>query len=117
MLKTDKNPKQFYSISEVAAKFNVAETLLRFWEKEFPTVIKPRKGGRNIRMYSEKDIEKIGLIYHLVKERGLTLEGARKEITRKRGVEESTKNIDIINRLKTVRNELQAIGKELNDMN
>ena len=117
MLNTDKNPKQFYSISEVAAKFNVSETLLRFWEKEFPTIIKPRKGGRGIRMYSEKDIAKIGTIYHLVKERGLTLEGARKEITRKRGVEESTKTVDIIERLKRVRNELQAIGKELNDMN
>lgn len=117
MLNTDKNLKKYFSIKEVAARFGVAETLLRFWEKEFPTLIKPRKGGRGIRMYTQNDIDKIGMIYHLVKERGMTLEGARKELTVNRGVETVNRQMEIIEHLKIVRDELQAIGKELNDLN
>lgn len=117
MLNTDKNLKQYFSIGEVAERFGVTESLLRFWEKEFPSVIKPMKGGRGVRMYTEKDIEKIGLIYHLVKERGMTLEGARRKITKDKGTEQSEKQLKIINYLKAVRDELQAIGKELNDLN
>ena len=117
MLNTDKNHKQFYSISEVAEKFQISESLLRYWEREFPTMIKPRKGGRGVRMYDEKDIEKIQVIYHLVKERGLTHEGARKEITQRRGIDTAAKSATIIEKLKAVRDELQAIGKELNGLN
>lgn len=117
MLNTDKNLKKYFSIKEVAARFGVAETLLRYWEKEFPTLIKPRKGGRGIRMYTQNDIDKIGMIYHLVKERGMTLEGARKELTVNRGVEAVNRQMEIIEHLKIVRDELQAIGKELNDLN
>lgn len=57
-LNTNKELKLFYSISEVAKMFNVSETLLRFWEKEFPN-IKPRKAGRGIRQYSKDDIEEV----------------------------------------------------------
>jgi DNA-binding transcriptional MerR regulator len=67
-LNTNKELKLFYSISEVAKMFNVSETLLRFWEKEFPN-IKPRKAGRGIRQYSKDDIEEVRSVYHLVKER------------------------------------------------
>ena len=76
MLNTDKNLKLYYSISEVAAMFDVNESLLRFWEKEFPQ-LNPKKGGRGIRQYRKEDIETVKLIYHLVKERGMTLPGAR----------------------------------------
>ena len=55
---TPKNLKLYYSISEVAAKFGVAESLLRYWEKEFPN-ISPRKSGRNVRQYSAEDIEEV----------------------------------------------------------
>ena len=116
-LNTNKDLKQYYTISEVAKMFNINETALRFWEKEFPTLIKPRKGGRGIRMYTQNDIDKIGMIYHLVKERGMTLEGARKELTVNRGVEAVNRQMEIIEHLKIVRDELQAIGKELNDLN
>ncbi|MCQ2076602.1 MAG: MerR family transcriptional regulator [Bacteroidaceae bacterium] len=117
MLNADKNLKQFFSISEVASHLGVSETLLRFWEKEFPTIIKPQKGARGIRKYTQKDIDNISTIYHLVKERGMTLDGARKAITSKRGVEAFRKQVEVIERLKSVRDELQAIGRELNDMN
>ena len=79
MLNTDKNLKLYYSISEVAAMFDVNESLLRFWEKEFPQ-LNPKKGGRGIRQYRKEDIETVKLIYHLVKERGMTLPGARQRM-------------------------------------
>ena len=75
-LNKNKDLKLYYSIGEVAQMFNVTETLLRFWEKEFPT-IKPQKAGRGIRQYTKADLEQVRLVYHLVKERGMTLQGAR----------------------------------------
>ena len=64
MLNTDKELKLYYSISEVARMFDVNESLLRFWEKEFP-LLRPKKGGRGIRQYRKEDIETVKLIYHL----------------------------------------------------
>jgi len=72
----NKELKLYYSIGEVAKMFNVNESLLRFWEKEFP-FITPKKAGGNVRQYRKEDIENIRLVYHLVKEKGLTLQGAK----------------------------------------
>ena len=113
MLNTNKKVKLYYSISEVAQKFGVTETLLRYWEKEFPN-IHPEKGGRGIRQYSQEDVDQVELVYNLVKVRGLTLQGARDAIKSK-GVKVKSQ-IDVINRLTHVRNELQAISKELNGL-
>lgn len=110
-LNKNKDLKMFYSISEVAKLFNVSETLLRFWEKEFPT-IKPEKAGRGIRQYTKADIEQVRLVYHLVKERGMTLQGARDMIKRDKGGRVN-RNVEVIDRLKAIRSELQAIGKDL----
>ena len=71
--------KQYYSISEVAEMFNVNQSTLRFWEKEFDNV-NPKKNRKGNRLFSLKDIEALKIIYHLVKDRGFTLEGARKQI-------------------------------------
>lgn len=113
VLNKNKNLKLYYSISEVAQMFNVAETLLRFWEKEFPN-ISPRKAGRGIRQYTKEDIEEIRLVYHLVKERGMTLQGARDTIKREKGC--TNKQIEVIERLKAIRDEIQSINKELNGL-
>ena len=110
-LNKNKDLKMFYSISEVAKLFNVSETLLRFWEKEFPT-IKPEKAGRGIRQYTKADIEQVRLVYHLVKERGMTLQGARDMIKRDKGGSVN-RNVEVIDRLKAIRSELQASGKDL----
>ena len=110
MLNTDKNLKLYYSISEVAAMFDVNESLLRFWEKEFPQ-LNPKKGGRRIRQYRKEDIETVKLIYHLVKEKGLTLPGARQRL--KDNKEATVRNYEIVNRLKGIKEELLAIKKEL----
>lgn len=114
-IKSNPDLKQFFSIKEVANMFKVSETLLRYWEREFPTIIKPKKGNRGIRMYAQKDIEDIRLVYNLVKERGMTLDGARKAISCSKG--SINRQVDIIEHLKFIREELQAINKELNSLN
>ena len=102
MLNTDKELKLYYSIGEVADMFGVNQSLLRFWEKEFPQ-ISPK--------YRKEDVETIGLIYHLVKEKGMTLPGARQRL--KDNKEATVRNYEIVNRLKAIKDELLAIKREL----
>lgn len=71
--------KRYYSIGEVAKAFGVNTSLLRFWEKEFDQ-IKPQKKTSGTRKYTPEDVKSIQLIYHLVKEKGLTIEGAKKQL-------------------------------------
>ncbi|MBO7568921.1 MAG: MerR family transcriptional regulator [Bacteroidaceae bacterium] len=113
-LNKNKDLKMFYSISEVAQMFNVTETLLRFWEKEFPN-IKPQKAGRGIRQYTKADLEQVRLVYHLVKERGMTLQGARDAIRRDKS-KTVNRNIEVIEKLKDIRSQLQAISKDMNGL-
>ena len=110
MLNTDKELKLYYSIAEVAEMFGVNASLLRFWEKEFPQ-ISPRTTGRGIRQYRKEDVETIGLIYHLVKEKGLTLQGAKQKL--KVSKDTSIRTTEIIDRLLLVREELASMRKEL----
>lgn len=105
-----KDLKLYYSIGEVAQMFNVNESLLRFWEKEFPQIT-PKKAGRGIRQYRKEDIEVIKLIYHLVKEKGMTLSGARQRLATSK--EATALNFEVVTRLKEIREELFAIRKEL----
>ena len=113
-LNKNKALKMFYSISEVASMMDVTESLLRYWEKEFPN-IKPNKVGRGIRQYTKADIEQVKKVYHLVKERGMTLQGARDMLKRNKGGE-IDRNVDVIERLKEIRTELQDIGRHLNGL-
>ena len=71
--------KLYYGIGEVANAFNVNTSLIRFWEKEFD-VLKPKKNAKGNRKFTPEDIKNLKLIYHLVKERGYTLEGAKKHL-------------------------------------
>ena len=109
----NKELKLYYSISEVAQMFNVSETLLRYWEKEFPNIA-PKKAGRGIRQYTKEDIEEVRLVYHLVKERGMTLSGVRSVIKRDKGG--TNRQIEVIEKLKAIKEELQAINKSLNGL-
>ena len=106
----NKDLKLYYSISEVAQMFDVNESLLRFWEKEFPQ-LSPKKGSRGVRQYRKEDIETVKLIYHLVKERVMTLPGARKRI--KDNKENTLRNFEIVDRLKAIREELLSMKKAL----
>ena len=74
--------KRYYSIGEVAKAFNVQPSLLRFWEKEFKE-IQPKKKNSRTRKYTPENILTIQFIYHLVKEKGMTLEGAKKQLQKK----------------------------------
>ena len=109
-LKPNKNLKTYYSIGEVAEMFDVTETLLRYWEKEFPT-IQPRKSGRNVRQYTKEDIEEIRVIHNMVKVRGMKLAAARSAIAKNRNKENST--TELMERLQEIRSELLSIKKEL----
>jgi DNA-binding transcriptional MerR regulator len=102
-LKKEKDQKLYYSISEVADMFHINESTLRFWEKEFD-IINPRKTSKGTRFYKQEDIDHVRLIYHLVKERGLTLAGARQKLRDNR--EDTIRKEDIVNRLKHIKEEL-----------
>lgn len=112
-LKKNKNLKLYYSISEVASIIGVNETTLRFWEKEFPN-IKPQKAGRGIRQYSQDDINEIRKVHHLLKEKGMKLEGARQTLKQTGGGQDV--RLDVLKRLKFIRDELQEISKNLSGL-
>lgn len=102
--------KQYYSISEVAEIFDVNPSLIRFWEKEFPS-IKPKKDRKGARKFTPKDIEIIRSVHHLVKRRGFTLEGARKHLESKS--EETQSEAEIAERLERIRAFLLDLKAEL----
>jgi len=102
--------KLYYSISEVAAKFGVNTSLIRFWEKEFD-IIKPHKNAKGNRSFTQQDIDNIALIHHYVKERRLTLEGARQKIKQNRDDAEHT--FQIVQSLKKVKEMLLELKDNL----
>ena len=106
----NKELKLYCSIGEVAKMFDVNESLLRYWEKEFP-IISPKKAGGNVRQYRKEDIENIRLVYHLVKEKGMTLQGAKQKLKMNR--ETTIRTTEILDRLKLIREELVSMRKEL----
>ena len=108
--KAPKSEKLYFSISEVAEKFNLAPSALRFWEKEFDT-IKPFKNKKGNRFYTQEDIDHIAMINHLVKERGLTLKGAKAKI--KENKDEVDHNYEIVKKLQEIKKYLIEIKETL----
>lgn len=102
--------KRYYGIGEVAKAFNVNTSLIRFWEKEFD-VLKPKKNAKGNRKFTIEDIKNLELIYHLVKERGFTLEGAKIHLKENR--HKTLNKFEIIRKLETVKAELQKIKDNL----
>ena len=102
--------KLYYSISEVATMFNVNSSLIRFWEKEFD-ISKPRKNKKGNRLFTQKDIDNFHVIFHLVKERGYTLDGDKKKLRSNR--DETINQADIVAKLKTVRGFLVELKDQL----
>ncbi|HPG05346.1 MAG TPA: MerR family transcriptional regulator [Saprospiraceae bacterium] len=103
MIDTSKLEKLYYSIGEVAEMLGVSKSLIRYWESEFPT-LKPSKNSKGDRRFTKKNIEQLNLIFHLVKERGFTIEGAKNEI--KEGKTSYEARIEVIERLKSMRQRL-----------
>ncbi len=106
--KEKKVEKLYYSIGEVAEMFGVNTSLIRFWEKEFD-IIKPKKNKKGNRFFTHQDIENFHLIFHLVKERGMTLSGAKKKL--KENKEDTVNNFEVIKTL----NEIKKILLEIKD--
>jgi DNA-binding transcriptional MerR regulator len=105
-----RSDKMFYSIGEVATMFNVNTSLIRYWENEFD-VIKPQKNKKGNRLFTQKDIENFHLIWHLVKERGMTLSGAKKKIKDNRT--ETEHNFELVKKLTEIKSLLIEIREEL----
>ena len=102
--------KLFYPIGEVAQMFEVSVSAIRYWEKEFD-ILKPKKNKKGNRMFTRKDVDNLKIIYHLTKERGFTLEGAKKKLRENKA--DTIDNVKIINHLKSIRQFLVEFREEL----
>jgi DNA-binding transcriptional MerR regulator len=108
--KEPKIEKIYYSISEVAEMFGVNQSLIRYWDKEFD-IINPHKNKKGNRMFTKDDIKNFHLIYHLVKERGMTLKGAKQKISENK--DNTINNFEVIEKLKIIKNQLLEIKNNL----
>jgi len=102
--------KVYYRIGEVARMFSVNASLIRFWEKEFD-IIKPYRNKKGTRFFTKQDVDHFHLIFHLVKERGFTLQGAREKL--KSNPDETIDQAEIVKRLQKVRKFLLELKEEL----
>ena len=102
--------KIFYKIGEIAELLNVNVSLIRFWEKEF-SILKPKKNKKGNRLFTSKDFDNLKIIYHLVKVRGYTLEGARKKL--KDNKNETINNFEIVSNLEKIKNFLIKLKEEI----
>ncbi len=103
----------YYSIQEVADHFAVNVSLLRFWEKEFDN-INPKKTAGGTRQYRREDIQQLEIVYHLVKEKGMTLEGARQTLRSKK--DEETKRVEALAQLTEIKKELLLLEEEFDQL-
>lgn len=96
--------KLYYSMGEVAEMFDVNPSLIRYWGTRF-AALRPKRNKKGNRMFTAEDIETLKLIHHLVKERGMTLDGARKALSAERTVSraEGSAEIELLERLQAVR--------------
>jgi len=108
--KEKKVEKLYYTIGEVADMFGVNTSLIRYWEKEFD-IIKPKKNKKGNRLFTQKDIDNFHIIYHLVKERGMTLKGARKKM--KENKEEEEYKFEILKSLEEIRHTLLRVRETM----
>jgi DNA-binding transcriptional MerR regulator len=110
--------KLYYSIGEVADMFDVNASLIRFWEKEF-SVLKPKKNKKGNRLFTVKDIQNLEKIYNLVKIKGFTLEGAKKELKQKTRENHSVTNgisdvnLQVMEKLEKIKLKLLKINSEI----
>ena len=102
--------KRYYSIGELAKAFDINASTIRFWDKEFD-VLKPKKNAKGNRKFTPEDIKNLKFIYHLVKERGFTLEGAKTHLKEEK--QKTLSNFQIISKLEGVKEQLSKIKEQL----
>lgn len=112
--KKPKIEKVFFSIGEVADMFDVNQSLIRYWENQFD-ILKPHKNKKGTRLFTKDDVKMVKLIYHLVKERGMTLKGAQQKL--KDNKDETISNFEIIDRLQQIREQLVIIRDDMGEQN
>ena len=98
--------KRYYTIGEVAELFDVSKSLIRFWENEFDH-LRPHKNSKGERRFTQKNLEQLQLIYHLVREKGFTLAGAKQEIQEKKKYHENRQ--EVMERLERIRDFLTGL--------
>lgn len=107
--------KIFYSMGEVAEMFDVAPSLLRHWEAQFD-VLRPKRNKKGNRLFSPRDVETLKRIYHLVKERGMTLDGARRALGRTPAAAAAVdRDTELMERLQRIRALLVEVREELKE--
>lgn len=106
----DEQLKRYYSISEVAEMFDVSKSLIRFWESEFE-ILRPHKNSKGDRRFTQQNLEQFQLIYHLVKERGFTLSGAKQELKLRQ--EREKEKVNVIETLERLKKMLADLKEEL----
>ncbi|MBR6496035.1 MAG: MerR family transcriptional regulator [Rikenellaceae bacterium] len=104
--------KLLYTMGEVAEMFDVNPSLLRYWEKNF-SILKPQKNKKGNRLFTAKDIENLKVIYHLIRERGMTIDGAKRQLKQSRV--EVDRDTAIMERLETIRAMLLQIKNEFKE--
>ncbi len=104
--------KLYYSMGEVAEMFDVRPSLLRHWESQF-SVLRPKRNKKGNRLFTAQDVENLKLIYHLVKERGMTLEGAKKVLRGNRGGTGLSRDAELMERLQRIRALLLEVREDL----
>lgn len=102
--------KLYYTIGEVAKMFDVNTSLVRFWEKEFD-IIKPHKNKKGNRLFTQQDVDNFHLIYHLVKQKGMTLKGAAKKL--KENHQDAVNNFEVVKNLEQVKEMLLELKENL----
>lgn len=104
--------KLFYSMGEVSEMFDVNPSLLRHWETQFG-MLRPKRNRKGNRIYSPQDLELLKRIYHLVKERGMTLDGAKRALRGRQDAESGARDMELLERLQRVRSLLEEVREEL----
>ena len=103
----------YYSIKDVSLLLKEEESTLRYWEREFKNVISPQRKARGVRFYTEKDIEDVQMIKYLVRDCGLTLDGARKKL--RNGKESTERQAKVVQHLKNIRAELKSLSEAMDE--
>jgi len=109
-MQVDLPEKRYYSIGEIAKAFSVNTSLIRFWEKEFD-ILKPKKNAKGNRLFTPEDLKHLQLIFHLVKEKGYTLDGAKEYL--KSSQKKSLDTFEIVSKLQRIKQQLLNIKNEL----
>ncbi|WP_246197597.1 MerR family transcriptional regulator [Chitinophaga agrisoli] len=102
--------KQYYSISEVAGMFRVNTSLIRYWENEFD-ILQPKKNRKGDRLFRQEDIHHLKLIYHLLRERKYTIEGAKQKLKEDKKL--AARNFEMVQALLKVRGFLTELKDQL----